>query len=59
MSRQKTDEEVIEKVKKGNSELYCLIVEKYQGLLTRYVRRVTNQAEEEVEDIVQEVFIKS
>lgn len=58
MSRQKTDEEIIEKVKKGNSELYGVIVEKYRSLLMRYVRRVTNQAEEEVEDIVQEVFIK-
>lgn len=58
MSQQKTDEEVIEKVKRGNGELYGIIVEKYQSLMSRYVRRVINQTEEEVEDIVQDVFIK-
>jgi len=58
MSQKLTDEEIVERVKKGKSELYGMIVEKYQVPLLRYVRRVINQAEEEVEDIVQEVFIK-
>jgi len=58
MSQKLTDEEVVKKIKKGNSEFYGVIVERYQAPLTRYVRRVVNQTEEEVEDIVQEVFIK-
>lgn len=58
MSQKLTDEEIVERVQKGKSELYGMIVEKYQVPLLRYVRRVINQAEEEVEDIVQEVFIK-
>jgi len=58
MSRIKTDEEIVKLVSLGNSELYGVVMERYQEAMFRYVRRVINQVDEEVEDLVQEVFIK-
>lgn len=59
MSREINDEKIVAKVKSGNTELYGKIVGKYQLPLLRYVKRVTNQENEEVEDIVQDIFIKA
>jgi len=52
-----TDEEVIEKVKQGNMEAFGVIVEKYQGPIGGYIRKMINQSNEEVEDMTQEVLI--
>ena len=53
-----TDEEIVELVAGGDIDKYGEIVVRYQEKLKRYVKRVINQADEEVEDIVQETFIK-
>ena len=54
---QLTDEVVVGQVQKGKIEAYGEIVERYEKQLQRYVRRVTNQEQEEVEDLVQETLI--
>jgi RNA polymerase sigma-70 factor (ECF subfamily) len=59
MSLRISDEKIIEKVKSGNIELYGKIVSRYQAPLERYVKRVTNQGNEEIEDIVQDVLVKA
>lgn len=54
-----TDEEIIRLVQKGQSEKYGEIVKRYEKAIGRYIKRVINQAEEEVEDLVQETFVKA
>lgn len=51
------DEEIIEKIKTGKSEEYSRLVKRYEEKLKRYVYRLINR-KEEVDDIVQNVFIK-
>lgn len=53
-----TDNELIAKVKK-DSEAFKLVMDKYELPLTRYLVRLTGWAREEVEDILQESFIKA
>jgi RNA polymerase sigma-70 factor (ECF subfamily) len=54
-----TDEEVVELVQKGDKNKFGEIVERYQEKLFWYVKGVINQNNEEVEDVVQEVFLSS
>ncbi|MFD2168022.1 RNA polymerase sigma factor RpoE [Thalassotalea euphylliae] len=58
MSEQNIDQELVEKVQRGDKGAYNLLVKKYQvkvsSLVSRYVK---NQAD--VPDIVQEAFIKA
>ncbi len=53
-----TDEELVEKVRKEDSELYAEIVKRYQQKLYRYLRYLTNRPSE-AEDLLQDVFIKT
>ncbi len=53
-----TDEQIVAKVINGDLELYEQIVSRYQVKLGRYIKRLTNRSEE-VDDILQEVFIKA
>jgi RNA polymerase sigma-70 factor, ECF subfamily len=53
------DEEIVELVKKGNTEAFGEIVEKYQGPIFGYIRKMINQAPEEAEDLSQEVLISA
>lgn len=54
-----TDEEIIGKIQTGEKEAYAEIVERYEGKLYGYLRHLINQPHEEVEDILQDVFISA
>jgi len=54
-----TDEEVVRLIQNGDKEKFGEIVERYQEKLFWYVKGVINQNNEEVEDVVQEVFLSS
>ncbi len=53
-----TDEQLIEKVRSKNKELYVYIVERYQNKLMKYVTYLIHD-EQKAADIVQETFIKA
>ena len=53
-----SDEEIIEKVRSEDQELYSIIIERYQDKLSRYAANLV-QDEHNVADIVQEAFIKA
>lgn len=53
-----TDEELAAAVQKGDKEQFGLLVGRYEKKLFRYGRRFLSQ-KENVEDVVQEVFIKT
>jgi RNA polymerase sigma-70 factor (ECF subfamily) len=54
----KTDEEIIEKVKRGDKEEFGEIIDRYEKLLRSYAYRLVGNPDL-VEDIVQEAFIKA
>ncbi|MBA7490974.1 hypothetical protein ES702_01518 [subsurface metagenome] len=53
-----SDEELVEKIRSEDSELFAEIIERYQQKLYRYLRYLTNRPSE-AEDILQDVFIKA
>ena len=53
----KTDSELIELAKK-DPDIFGLIVARYQEKLYRYIQRISYFKKEDVEDILQEIFIK-
>ena len=53
----KTDSEVVELAKENPDYLACLI-ERYEEKLFYYIRRISYFSKEDIEDILQEVFIK-
>jgi len=52
------DREIIAEVLQGNKEAYALIVNRYKGKVASILRKAMGHSHE-VEDIVQEVFIKA
>jgi len=58
MENNLSDEEVVERVRAEDSELYVEIVKRYQQKLYRYLKYLMNNSPE-AEDIVQNVFIKA
>jgi len=54
-----TDEELVSKITKGETELFGEIIGRYEDKLKRYVTRLINQDEAETEDVVEEVFIRA
>lgn len=42
----------------ANQDYFIYIIDRYKNKLWRYIRRLTNVADEDAEDILQEVFIK-
>lgn len=54
----KSDEEIVTLVLNVSREYFCLIIERYQAKLLRYLKRLTNISEEDAEDLLQETFIK-
>ena len=54
---EKSDEELVS-LALGNQSYFLCIMKKYETPLFRYVRRISNFSQEEIEDILQEVFIK-
>ena len=53
-----SDEQLVQKIRSEDSELYAEIVKRYQQGLYRYLRYLTNQSAE-AEDLIQDVFIKA
>ena len=54
----KSDEELVSLTLKSQDFFYCL-VKNYEAKLTRYIRRISNCTNEDIEDLLQEIFIKS
>jgi RNA polymerase sigma-70 factor (ECF subfamily) len=52
-----TDEELVTRITKGETELFSEIIERYGDKLSRYVQRIINQEREEVEDVVEDTLI--
>ncbi|MDK2896456.1 MAG: polymerase sigma-70 factor, subfamily [Candidatus Atribacteria bacterium] len=52
------DREIINQVLQGNSQLFTLLVEKYQKSIFNYVFRLVRQRQE-AEDLAQETFVKA
>ncbi|OHA59047.1 MAG: hypothetical protein A2370_00810 [Candidatus Vogelbacteria bacterium RIFOXYB1_FULL_42_16] len=53
----KKDEDLIPLVL-ANSEVFGVIIDRYNEALARYIRRLTRVDEDEIKDILQEIFIK-
>ncbi|NCN52633.1 sigma-70 family RNA polymerase sigma factor [Candidatus Parcubacteria bacterium] len=54
----KTDEELVE-MARNQREFFGLLIERYEAKLARYVRRLGVRDEEDVADVLQEIFIKA
>lgn len=52
-----SDEQLMERIRGGDKELFGLLIDRYEAKLTRYIRRFL-QNDEDITDIVQNVFIK-
>ncbi|HAT68314.1 MAG: hypothetical protein A2481_02760 [Candidatus Yonathbacteria bacterium RIFOXYC2_FULL_47_9] len=57
-SEKLSDEEIVEKVRSNDQELYSVIVERYQHKLLRYATNLIKDEHKSV-DVVQESFIKA
>jgi RNA polymerase sigma-70 factor (ECF subfamily) len=55
---QKTDEEIASQVQQSDTESFGILVERYESKITRYARKFLSHSQE-IEDLVQEVFIKT
>ncbi|MFH1412957.1 MAG: sigma-70 family RNA polymerase sigma factor [bacterium] len=55
--KEKTDEELVKIILEDQNYFACLI-QHYQGRLLNYARKITNLPDTEIEDILQDVFIK-
>ncbi|PIT87076.1 MAG: hypothetical protein COU31_04870 [Candidatus Magasanikbacteria bacterium CG10_big_fil_rev_8_21_14_0_10_40_10] len=53
-----SDEEIVEKVRSKNQELYSIIVERYQNKLLRYANNLIKD-EDKASDVIQDSFIKA
>jgi RNA polymerase sigma-70 factor (ECF subfamily) len=53
-----SDNEIIEKIIRGEKELFSLIVEKYEAKLLRYIKRFIWEADD-APDVLQNVFTRS
>ena len=54
-----TDEEVVVLVCSGDKNKFTLIIERYQDKLFRYIKRLANQSNEDIEDILSDVFLSA
>lgn len=52
-----TDEQLVKRICDGGKELFGVLIDRYEEKITRYVKRFI-QNEDDVSDIVQNVFIK-
>jgi len=52
-----SDEQLVGRIRKGEKELFGILIDRYEAKLTRYIKRFL-QNEEDITDIVQNVFIK-
>jgi RNA polymerase sigma-70 factor (ECF subfamily) len=52
----KTDIEIVKMTLK-NQDSFSMIIERYETKLRRYIRRITNIHDEEINDLLQDIFI--
>jgi RNA polymerase sigma-70 factor (ECF subfamily) len=52
-----SDEEIVKLIQDREREKFGEIIERYQGKLYGYLKNLTNQKQEEVEDLVEEVLV--
>ena len=57
-SYDKRDEEIILLIRSGKLDLFSILIERYEGKIKRYSRKFLSNGEE-INDVVQEIFIKS
>lgn len=57
-NKELSDEDIIEKVRNSDQDLYAIIVDRYQRKLVRYVNNLIKD-ENKAADVVQESFIKA
>ncbi len=55
----KTDEEIIVAVQKGDKEAFGFLIERYKDKILRYARRFMFYSPDDAEDVVQDVFLKA
>ena len=53
-----TDEQIVQKVQKGDTQSFGLLIGRYEQKLLRYARKFIFDSEE-AKDLVQEVFMKA
>jgi RNA polymerase sigma-70 factor (ECF subfamily) len=53
----RTDVQLVE-LARGNPESFGLLMERYQGPLFHYIRRLTQLQPDDIQDLLQEIFIK-
>ena len=58
MTERDIDQEIVERIQRGDKQAYALLVDKYQRRVERLVARMVRDADE-VDDITQEAFIKA
>jgi RNA polymerase sigma-70 factor, ECF subfamily len=58
MDNHRTDEEIVKLVQDGDIESFSLLIERYEAKIKRYARKFLSSTED-IEDIVQEIFIKT
>lgn len=56
--KEKTDEEIVFFVQKGDIESFGILVERYEEKMKRYFQKFLSQRED-IEDLIQTVFLKS
>lgn len=54
---EQTDEQIVAIIREGDKELFGVLIDRYEAKITRYIKRFI-QNEEDIADIVQNVFIK-
>jgi RNA polymerase sigma-70 factor, ECF subfamily len=52
-----SDEELVS-LSLENQSNFAILIDRYEGLLKRYIFRISNFSQEDVEDVLQDVFIK-
>lgn len=58
MQSEKTDEEIVSELQKGNKDFFSVIIDRYEAKMVRYAKRYFKD-EDDVKDMVQDVFVKS
>jgi len=54
---QKTDAELVQMALRNHND-FLFLIERYSPKLTRYISRISNASSEDIQDVLQEVFIK-
>ena len=53
-----SDIEVVKLILDGNQDMFLVVMQRYEEKLKRFLRRILNFSEEDLEDVLQDIFIK-